>query len=64
MLRARSRAIEPGESGQGRKAAAVSRQLDVPRGRLAGASSLLLSSGAGVESDACQSGMPFDDPLA
>ncbi len=37
VLKARSRAIGIGESGQGREAAAVSRSPDVPRGRLAGA---------------------------
>jgi len=37
VSKVRSRAIGPGESGQGREAAAVSRHPDVPRGRLAGA---------------------------
>ena len=47
MLKARSRAIEPGESGQSRKAAAVSRSLDVPRGSLAGANCLRVLVGGG-----------------
>jgi len=62
VLRTRSRAIEPGEPGQSRKAAAVSRSLDVPRGSLVGASFLPFSSGAGVDSDACQNGVPFTHP--
>jgi len=37
VMKDRSRAIGSGESGQGRKAAAVSRSLDVPRGSLTGA---------------------------
>jgi hypothetical protein len=36
-MKDRSRAIGPGEPGQSRKAAAVSRSSDVPRGSLTGA---------------------------
>ncbi len=53
-LSVRSRAIGPGESGQGRKAAAVSRSPDVPRGSLTGANWLSVPPGAEVEADACR----------